>query len=316
MKNISKFKKKIFCILGPTGIGKSNISMELSNIFPFRIISVDSASIYKYMNIGTAKPSINELLIYPHKLIDILDPKESYSVFNFIKDFKNSINDIYHIDKKIPLLVGGTMMYYNILFNGLNILPKSNFLIREKIQNLFSIYGCKYVHNILSNIDYEYSKVVHFNDRYRIIRAIEVFLISGKKISYLKKKKKKKIDLDIYKFILLPLNKNFLIKNIEKRFYLMLFNGFEEEVYYLYNRGDLNINMSSIKCIGYKQMWLYLDNKIDYTTMINSSIKDTILLVKHQLTWLRKFSSNSYVIEFDNYKNCINKIYNLIKFLI
>ncbi len=308
---IKKFKKNIFCILGPTTVGKSYIAIELCNLLPLEIISVDSALIYKYLNIGTDKPSKDILSKYPHRLINIIDPKEYYSVNIFFKDVVKEINDIYYIKNSIPLLVGGTMMYYNVLFNGLYSLPKSNLYINRYINLLFKKYGCKYIYNLFNKIDIDEFKKIHFNDIYRITRNIEVYLSTKKNITYFKKKKKKKIDYNIHKIVILPINKNILVNNIKKRFLNMLNIGFEEEVLFLYNRGDLNINMPFMKCIGYKQMWLYLQKKISFNQMKNSTINNTLLLLKKQYTWLKKWS-DCYFIELDNYKNCINKIFNYI----
>ncbi len=308
-----KNNKNVFCILGPSGIGKSYISMELCDLLPFEIISVDSVLIYKYLNIGTDKPSNENLKKYSHKLINILDPKEYYSVNNFFYDVKKEINNIYN-NKNIPLLVGGSMMYYNVLFNGLYLLPKSNFNIRRYINLLFKVYGNKYVYNLFKKIDLLSSKKIHYNDKYRIIRNLEVFFISRKNINYLKKNKIN-LNFNFHKIILLPFNKNNLFISIKNRFYNMLKLGFENEVLYLYNRGDLNINMSSIKSIGYRQMWLYLQKKISYNQMIEYTISNNIYLVKKQITWLKKWF-NSYIIIIDNYNNCIKKIYNyIIKFI-
>ncbi len=306
----NNYKKNIFCILGPSGIGKSNISIELCNLLPLEIISVDSLLIYKYLDIGTSKPSKKELKKYSHKLIDIIDPKEYYSVNNFFYDVKREINIIYN-NNNIPLLVGGSMMYYNVLFNGLYNLPRSNFNIRNYINLLFKNYGNKYVYNLFKKIDLLSSKKIHYNDRYRITRNLEIFFISRKNISYFKKKEKQRLNYIFHKIIILPSNKYILFKLIKKRFYKMLKLGFENEVLYLYNRGDLNITMPSIKSIGYKQMWLYFQNKISYNEMINDTIMNNIFLIKKQITWLKKWL-NSYIIILDNYNNCIKKIYNYI----
>ncbi len=304
------YKKNVFCILGPSGIGKSYISIELCNLLPIEIISVDSSLIYKYLNIGTAKPSKDELKKYSHKLISIIDPKEYYSVNNFFYDAKNEINIIYN-NNNIPLLVGGTMMYYNVLFNGLYNLPKSNLNIRNYINLLFKNYGKKYIYNLFKKIDLSSFQKIHYNDKYRMIRNLEIYFITGKNITYLKKKKKKKLDCIFHKIIILPYNKNNLFNSIKNRFYKMLKLGFKEEVLFLYNRGDLNIKMPSIKSIGYKQMWLYFQNKISYNEMINYTINSNIFLIKKQITWLKKWL-DSYIIVLDNYSNCIKKIYNYI----
>ncbi len=304
----------VFCIIGPTLVGKSFISMELYKYFPFEIISVDSALVYKFMNIGTDKPSFNKLKKYPHRLIDIIDPKYFYSVNNFFFDVIKNIYEVIYINKKIPLLVGGTMMYYNVLFNGLNILPKSNLNIRNHIESLFIKYGNKYVYNILNKLDNNICKNIHFNDKYRIMRNLEIYLLSGKKISFLKNKSKLKLDLNFIKIVLLFDHDINYINLIKKRLYRMLNKNFKNEVLYLYNRGDLNINNSSIKCIGYKQMWLYIDNKINYINMINEIINKNLLLIKNQFKWIKKWYNNSYIVYNNIYclKNIINYIESLI----
>lgn len=251
---IKKNIPKIFCILGPTGIGKSRIAMELCKILPLELVSVDSGLIYRDLNIGTAKPSNLELKYFHHRLINIIDPSDYYSVKNFFIDLIKELNDIIYIKKKIPLLVGGTMMYFNVLFNGLYLLPKSNYKIRSYINNLFCEFGVKYLYNILKIIDFSMYKNIHLNDKYRIIRNLEVFLITKKNISYFKNINKLNLNFDIYKIIILPSDKNELIKIVKNRFYKMLSSGFEDEVLNLYIRKDLNINKSFIKCIGYKQM--------------------------------------------------------------
>ncbi len=312
---IKNFKNNnVFCLIGPTSVGKTFISIELYKYFPFEIISVDSALVYKYMNIGTDKPSLNKLKKYPHRLINIIDPKYFYSVNNFFLDVIKNIYEIIYIKKKTPLLVGGTMMYYNVLFNGLNILPSSNLNIRNYIEYLFIKYGNKYVYNILSKLDYCICKKIHYNDKYRIMRNLEIFLLSGKKISNLKNENKLKLNLNFIKIIIL-FDNNVNYKNlIKNRFYNMLKNNFKKEVLYLYNRGDLSINHSSIKCIGYKQMWLYLDNKINYVNMINQSINKTFLLVKNQFKWIKKWYSKSFIVYNNIY--CLHNIINYIKILI
>ncbi len=306
MLNIKYIYPKVFCILGPTGIGKSLISMKLCEIFPFEIISVDSALVYKDLNIGVNKPSKDELKLFTHYLINIKDPKDYYSVNNFFFDIKEILYKIIFIRKKIPLLVGGTMMYYNVLFNGLNLLPDPNINIRKYINYLFTIYGSKYVFNILKNIDYKSSCKLHYNDKYRIMRYLEIYFITGKKISFLKQNNKLKLNYNFIKLIIFPSNISLLHKTIKIRFFNMLKNGFKNEVKKLYYRSDLNINSPFMKCIGYKQMWLYLDNKISYVEMINISINKTIYLVKKQLTWLKKFKNICFL--FKQEKDLLKKI--------
>ncbi len=308
----NKYVPNIFCILGPTGIGKSLISIELANLLPLEIISVDSGLIYKGMDIGTAKPSKKCLQEIPHKLIDILDPAEHYSVKKFLLDVRRELNIIFNYNGNIPLLVGGNMMYYYVLFNGLFNLPKSNFVVREYINMLFKFFGVDYLYNMLSKINMSIARKIHCNDNYRIIRFLEIYLMSNNSFFFYNKILFN-LNVNFKKIIILPKNKKQLIYHVKKRFIHMLDLGLEEEVNNLYLRKDLNKNMPSIKCIGYKQMWLYLEKKITYLQMINNSITSTMLLVKKQLTWLRRWYNNSYVIYCNNYKECIRKIYLFIK---
>ncbi len=310
---IKKNIPKIFCILGPTGIGKSRIAMELCKILPLELVSVDSGLIYRDLDIGTAKPSNLELKYFHHRLVNIIDVSDCYSVRKFFIDLIKELNDIIYIKKKIPLLVGGTMMYFNVLFNGLYLLPKSNNKIRYYINNLFYKFGCEYVYNILKVIDFSMYKNIHLNDKYRIIRNLEVFLMTKKNISYFKNINRLNLNFNIHKIIILPRNKDELVKIVKNRFYKMLSSGFEDEVWNLYQRKDLNINKSFIKCIGYKQMWLYIDKKISYTEMINKTVFSTLYLIKKQLTWLKKWSDSFKVIYNGiNYKKEISKIFYFI----
>ncbi len=306
---------KIFCILGPTGIGKSYIAMELSKILPVEIISVDSGLIYRDLNIGTAKPSKLELKYFPHRLVNIINPNDFYSVKNFILDLIKELYDIIYIKKKVPLLVGGTMMYFNVLFNGLYLLPESNYKIRNYINFLFSKYGSDFILNILRVIDFISYKKIHFNDKYRIIRNLEVFLTTGKNISYFKRHRKLILNFDIYKIIIIPNDKNNLVTLVKNRFYNMLYLGLEDEVFNLYLRNDLNLNSSFMKCIGYKQMWLYIDKKISYSEMIENTIRSTLYLIKKQLIWLRKWT-NSFIIKNNDCKKKVIDIFNYIKKII
>ncbi len=307
---------KIFCILGPTGIGKSYIAMQLCKILPIELISVDSGLIYKDLNIGTAKPNNLELKYFPHRLINIINPEEYYSVKKFFIDLIYELNDIIYIKKKIPLLVGGTMMYFNIIFNGLYLLPDPNYKIRFYIENLLNNFGIKYIFNILKNVDINSSKKIHWNDKYRIIRNLEVFFTTKKNVSFFKNIQKVNLNFKIYKIIILPKNKNKLFEIIVDRFYKMLSMGLEDEVYNLYIRNNLNINKPSIKCIGYKQMWLYIDRKISYLKMIKDTVNSTFNLVKKQLTWLNRWSSDLKIINDSNYINKISEISNFIVNLI
>ncbi len=303
-------KKNVFCLLGPTGIGKSYIAIELYQLLPIEIINVDSCNIYKYMDIGTDKPSKKILEIIPHHLIDIIDPIEYYSVNNFILDIKCLIHNIFK-KNKIPLLVGGTMMYYNVLFKGLVLLPKCNYQIRSYLYHLLNKYGKHYLYNLLKKVDYWSCIRLHINDIKRIIRTLEIYFSTGKSLTYFLKKDKFILNYHFKKIILLPHDKNILIKNIKNRFISMLISGFEDEVYMLYTRGDLTPNMLFMKCIGYKQIWSYFTNHMSYFEMLNNSIITTISLIKKQYTWLMKWNK-AYIIHVNNYRKVVNMIFTYI----
>ncbi len=306
----------VFCLLGPTTVGKSDISLRLIKLFSFEIVSIDSALIYKFMDIGTDKPSINNLKLFKHKLVNILDPKNIYTLNKFFSDINKILYKIIYVKKKIPLLVGGTMMYYNILFEGLSLLPSSNNYVRQYIKFLIKQYGNFFVYNMLKTLDNKVALKIHFNDTYRIIRNLEIFICSGGyKSSFLKKKLKFKLNLNFIKIIILFKDIQNYVICIKNRFYNMLKLGFKKEVLRLYNRSDLNINSPSIKCIGYYQMWLYLDFKISYCNMIKNSIKSTKYLVKKQLKWLKRWYKKSFIVYRDK-KDYFDKIKNYIKYFI
>lgn len=298
----------VIFLMGPTASGKTKLAIEIKKYFPIELISVDSALIYRDMNIGTSKPSFNQLLNHPHHLINIKDPSESYSVINFYYDAIDSINKV--INKgKIPLLVGGTMLYYKILLNGFSNLPISNRTVRDNIYNYASKFGSKKLYNILSKIDPIYSNKIHSNDLLRIVRALEVFFISGKKVSELYKYNYRFFPYKILQVAIIPDDRNKLHKIIKIRFEKMLADGFENEVRSLFLRGDLNSNLPSMKCVGYRQMWNYITKKISYDEMIYRSICSTRQLAKRQITWLRKWKNLKFIKnnEVDIFKDIIFK---------
>lgn len=204
------------------------------------------------------------------------------------------------------------MLYYKALINGLSPLPPANLLIRNKIYKIFLKKGCHFLHLKLSKIDLESSKIIHPNDFKRIQRAIEVFLVTGKTLTELKKISGKTLPYKTWQFAILPKNKNFLYKKIKNRIDIMLSLGFENEVKKLFNRTDLNIKMPSISCIGYRQMWKYLLGELTYTEMINQINYATKKLVKKQITWLKSWK-NINIINEKNINSACNIILNKIK---
>lgn len=276
--------------MGPTASGKTDLAIRLRQTLPVEVISVDSALIYKGMDIGTAKPSPSELSAAPHRLIDILDPTESYSVMNFREDALREMADITS-QGKIPLLVGGTMLYYKALLDGLSPLPSANPTIRAEIEAKATQFGWQALHTELLNIDPVAGKRINPNDSQRINRALEVFYISGKTMTELTEQQGEAIPYRIMQFAIAPQDRTVLHQRIEQRFHKMMKLGFEQEVRKLFARGDLHIELPSIRCVGYRQMWEYLEGKISLDEAIFKGICATRQLAKRQITWLRGWNS-------------------------
>lgn len=274
------------CLMGPTASGKTDLAIELSKRLPVELISVDSALIYKQMDIGTAKPTAEELAQAPHRLIDILDPAESYSAADFVNDAHREMAEITAAGK-IPLLVGGTMMYYKSLLEGLSPLPSANAEIRAEIEAEAAIHGWEALHQQLAQFDPVAAKRIHPNDPQRLSRAIEVYRISGKSLTELTETKAPPSPYRYQQFAIAPVERKVLHQRIEQRFQNMLAHGFEQEVQALINRGDLHLDLPSIRCVGYRQMWLHLIGEIDREAMILQGVAATRQLAKRQLTWLR-----------------------------
>ncbi|WWP02274.1 MAG: tRNA (adenosine(37)-N6)-dimethylallyltransferase MiaA [Candidatus Dasytiphilus stammeri] len=286
-----KKKPKAIFLMGPTASGKTSIAIKLHQILPVEIISVDSVLIYRGMNIGTSKPSPKVLNKIPHRLIDICDPAETYSVANFYQDAISEMNSISQMGK-IPLLVGGSMLYYKTLLEGLSpLLPRAHHRIRYILNQQAKLKGWQYLHEKLCEIDPVSGKRIHYNDQQRILRAIEVFLISGKTLTSLLKIPGQPLPYDIYQFIIIPVSRRQLYDRIKKRFLQMIASGFENEVQKLFLRNDLHINLPSMRSVGYRQMWFYLEGKINYEEMITKGIYATYHLAKKQLTWMRHWKN-------------------------
>lgn len=277
-------------LMGPTASGKTDLAIALRKQLPVEVISVDSALIYKGMDIGTAKPSKAEQAAAPHRLIDILDPAESYSVANFREDALREMSEI-TAQGKIPLLVGGTMLYYKGLLDGLSPLPSSEPKIRSEIEAKAVQFGWNTLHQTLQQIDPTSAARINPNDSQRISRALEVFYISGKTMTELTAQQGDALPYEILQFAVMPQERAVLHQRIEQRFEKMITAGFEEEVKQLYARGDLHADLPSIRCVGYRQMWEYLDGEISLDEAIFKGICATRQLAKRQITWLRGWSS-------------------------
>ncbi len=276
--------------MGPTASGKTDLAIALRQQLPVEVISVDSALIYRGMDIGTAKPSQAELERAPHRLIDILDPAESYSVMNFREDALREMAEI-TAQGKIPLLVGGTMLYYKSLLDGLSPLPSADPSVRAQIEAKAEQIGWSGLHQILNQIDPIAAERINPNDSQRINRALEVFYISGKTMTELTASQGEGIPYDIIQFAIAPQDRAVLHQRIEQRFHKMIDLGFEQEVRKLYERGDLSVDLPSIRCVGYRQMWEYLAGQISLDEAIFKGICATRQLAKRQITWLRGWTS-------------------------
>ncbi|AEW77255.1 tRNA (adenosine(37)-N6)-dimethylallyltransferase MiaA [Aggregatibacter actinomycetemcomitans] len=286
----SEQKPLAIFLMGPTASGKTDLAIQLRQHLPVEVISVDSALIYRGMDIGTAKPSKAELALAPHRLIDICDPAESYSAANFRTDALREMQDITSLGK-IPLLVGGTMLYYKALLEGLSPLPSADEKVRSEIEAKAERIGWAALHQELNKIDPISAQRINPNDSQRINRALEVFYLSGKTLTELTEQKGDALPYEILQFAIAPEQRDLLHQRIEQRFHKMIELGFQQEVEKLYRRADLHENLPSIRCVGYRQMWEYLRGDYSHDEMVFRGICATRQLAKRQITWLRGWKS-------------------------
>ncbi len=289
-------KPLVFCLLGPTATGKTDLAIELTQHFPLEIISVDSAMIYRGLDIGTAKPPLNLRQKIPHHLIDIRDPNEPYSAGDFREDALNQIHTIV-AQKRVPLLVGGTMLYFHVLQHGLASLPKANAPLRQQLQHALLEQGALALHQQLAILDPEAAQRIHPNDPQRLLRALEVIQLTGKTLSELQQHTvSKPLPYQFVNLLLLPMDRARHQQQIAQRFLTMLTQGFMEEVEQLWQRGDLNENLPSIRSVGYRQAWQYRQGKLTYAAMQEHTIIATRQLAKRQMTWLRAWKTPDHLI--------------------
>lgn len=275
-------------LMGPTASGKTELSIQLAKVLDAEIISVDSALVYRGMDIGTAKPTEEERQGIPHYLIDILDPAESFSTGRFRSLALKLMADITQRGK-IPLMTGGTMLYFNALFHGLAELPQADAAIRSQLAAQAKQYGNEYLHRRLAEIDPEAAARIHPNDPQRVQRALEVYQITGIPLTQLHAQAKTApLPYRTIKLVVAPRHRKDLHDKIARRFHLMLDRGLIEEVRQLYRRGDLSEKMPSIRSVGYRQVWSYLQGEIDLAEMTEKAIVATRQLAKRQFTWLRR----------------------------
>jgi tRNA dimethylallyltransferase len=281
-------------LMGPTASGKTDLAIRLRAILPVEIISVDSALIYKGMDIGTAKPTAEEQALAPHRLIDIRDPSQSYSAADFRADALKEMADIV-AQGRIPLLVGGTMLYFKALLEGLSPLPAADPEVRAAIEAEASEFGWDAMHAKLAKIDPVSAARIHPNDPQRLSRALEVFAISGKTLTELVETQGEALPYQVHQFAIAPQERSVLHHRIEHRFEKMVSEGLNDEVSALYERGDLHPDLPSIRCVGYRQWWSYLSGEYDESEAIYRGICATRQLAKRQLTWLRSWPNVTWL---------------------
>ncbi|KKL01436.1 tRNA (adenosine(37)-N6)-dimethylallyltransferase MiaA [Rheinheimera mesophila] len=279
---------KVIFLMGPTASGKTALAIELYKSIPSELISVDSALIYQGMDIGTAKPTAAELSEAPHHLIDILDPALAYSAADFRTDALRLIADI-HSKGKTAILVGGTMLYFRTLLQGISPLPEADPQIRQQIEAEAAEHGWGYLHQQLAEFDPVSAARIHPNDPQRVNRAVEVYRLTGKSLTELTEQKGEPFPYQVQQFAINPTDRSELHQRIAVRFRQMLDAGFAEEVKTLMQRPDLHLDLPSMRCVGYRQMWLHLQGQLSEQEMIDQGIAATRQLAKRQLTWLRSW---------------------------
>nr|VFJ47929.1 MAG: tRNA dimethylallyltransferase [Candidatus Kentron sp. FW] len=280
-------KTPVIFLLGPTASGKTDIAVELVRRLPLEIVSVDSALVYRGLDIGTGKPKPDILAIAPHRLIDIRDPSEAYSAAEFVNDARQMIVEI-EANGRIPLLVGGTGLYFRALRDGLSPLPSANPAIRARLVEQAEKWGWSALHRRLMQVDPSAADRIHPNDPQRIQRALEVYELTDTPMTtLLSRHPVHTLDRPVIQLALEPTDRLALQERIATRFYEMLANGLVAEVERLRARDDLHDDLPSMRAVGYRQVWNYLAGRIDYPGMVATAITATRQLAKRQLTWLR-----------------------------
>lgn len=296
-------------LMGPTAAGKTDLAIELSRVLPCELISVDSALVYRGMDIGTAKPSRELLAQFPHRLIDILDPAESYSAADFRTDALAAMADI-TARGKIPLLVGGTMLYYKALLEGLADMPPADLQVRAELEEEALRLGWQALHDQLAAVDPESAARIHPNDPQRLTRALEVYRVSGLTMTAHRQRQLAQsteagasgggqLPYTVANLAIAPANRQVLHQRIAQRFTQMLEQGFIDEVVALRFRSDLHAGLPSIRAVGYRQVWDYLDGKLTSAEMQERGIIATRQLAKRQFTWLRSWADLQWLDSLD-----------------
>lgn len=276
----------VVCLMGPTAAGKTDLAVALVEALPLEIVSVDSVMVYRDMNIGSAKPDAETLRRAPHHLIDFLDPAEAYSAARFVADAEREMAAI-RAHGRIPLLVGGTGLYFRALEQGLAPMPEADPQLRAQLAAELAERGAAVLHARLAAVDPEAAARIHPNDPQRIQRALEVHALTGRPQSEFYREQTARRGSAWLKLAIVPEARAWLHARIERRFNAMLEAGFVDEVEHLYRRGDLNSRMPSMRAVGYRQVWQYLAGEYDYEEMRLRGVYATRQYAKRQLTWLR-----------------------------
>ena len=277
----------VLCLMGATATGKTDLALEIARRFEVEIVSVDSALVYRGMDIGTAKPTPRQRAEVVHHLIDIIDPAEQFSAWDFVRECERLVREI-DARGALPLLAGGTMLYYHAFENGLNRLPEADATLRRELDRQGRAQGWPALHARLAEVDPQSAARIKPTDAQRIQRALEVFELAGQPLSQLQQREVTGYAGAVGKIILDAPDRAALHQRIESRFGQMLESGFIDEVAALRARGDLSLDLPSMRCVGYRQIWRYLDGECSREAMIDQGIAATRQLAKRQLTWLRK----------------------------
>lgn len=297
---MSQLPPAIF-LMGPTASGKTDLALALARVLPCELISVDSAMVYRGMDIGTAKPSAELLAEFPHRLVDIRDPAQAYSAAEFSEDALAAMAEI-SAAGRIPLLVGGTMLYFKALQEGLASMPGADAQVRARLEAQAAVEGLAALHRQLGEVDPESAARIHPNDPQRLIRALEVWQVSGISMSAHRARQRSQkagagapgsgvLPYTVAQLSIAPAQRQVLHQRIERRFVQMIEQGFVEEVQGLRSRGELNAELPSMRAVGYRQVWEYLDGALCRDEMIERGVIATRQLAKRQFTWLRSWEN-------------------------
>ncbi|MCP8900913.1 tRNA (adenosine(37)-N6)-dimethylallyltransferase MiaA [Gilvimarinus xylanilyticus] len=311
-------KPPVYLLMGPTASGKTNLACELHERLPVDLVSVDSTLVYRGMDIGTAKPSAEEQARAPHRLLDIRDPADPYSAADFVADAEREIADI-HAAGRIPLLVGGTMLYFKALLDGLAPMPAADPVVRERIERDAREHGWPYIHQQLAQVDPECAAEIHPNHSQRLSRALEVYLSSGETMTELRARQRREQGptfndrFSVTQLAIAPRDRKILHRRIEQRFTTMVEAGLVDEVAALYNRGDLSEDLPAIRAVGYRQVWDYLAGRCSLDEAIERGIIATRQLAKRQFTWLNGWPGVNWVFT-ENETGKTLKIEEIVRF--